>query len=98
MQVTCLYKEFKIDKSNKKKTQIILCHTSREAEEYLVSLKFRYNNKYDKIPHYLIKKDGDVLSLLHDNKTPNFFSDEKMNNNSIIVSLTSILEIPNEAQ
>lgn len=90
MQITSLYKEFKVEKSNKKKTQIILCHTSREAEEYLVSLKFRYNKKYDKIPHYLIKKDGEVLSLLQNNKTPNFFTDDKFNNNSVIICLENL--------
>ena len=37
--------------SNNKKTQIILCHTSRDVEEYLTSLKFRYFGKYNKIPH-----------------------------------------------
>jgi N-acetyl-anhydromuramyl-L-alanine amidase AmpD len=90
MQITSLSKEFKIDKFSKKKTQIILCHTSREAEEYLVSLKFRYNKKYDKIPHYLIKKNGEVLSLLSNNRSPNFFYDEKINNHSIIISLENM--------
>lgn len=85
-----LYKEFKINKTHKAKKQIILCHTSREVEEYLASLKFRYNSKYDKIPHYIINKNGDVLQLLENTKSPNFFYSEKINNNSIVVSLENL--------
>jgi N-acetyl-anhydromuramyl-L-alanine amidase AmpD len=90
MLQTSLSKEFKINKIHKTKKQIILCHTSREVEEYLASLKFRYNGKYDKIPHYVVKKDGDVLQLLENSKAPNFFYNEKINNNSIIISLENL--------
>ena len=90
MLQTSLSKEFKINKIHKTKKQIILCHTSREVEEYLTSLKFRYNGKYDKIPHCVVKKDGDVLQLLENSKAPNFFYDEKINNNSIIISLENL--------
>lgn len=47
-----------------KKEQIILCHTGREANDYLTSLTFRFNMNYVKVPHYLIKRDGGVISLL----------------------------------
>jgi N-acetyl-anhydromuramyl-L-alanine amidase AmpD len=67
-----------------------MCHTSREVEEYLASLKFRYNGKYDKIPHYVVKKDGEVLQLLENSKAPNFFYNEKINNSSIIISLENL--------
>jgi N-acetyl-anhydromuramyl-L-alanine amidase AmpD len=90
MLPTSLCKEFKINKTHKAKKQIILCHTSREVEEYLASLKFRYNGKYDKIPHYIINKNGDVLQLLENTKSPNFFYGEKINNNSIVVSLENL--------
>jgi len=36
------YGNFKTTGKQKKKKQIILCHTSREVEEYLTSLKVRY--------------------------------------------------------
>jgi N-acetyl-anhydromuramyl-L-alanine amidase AmpD len=90
MLQTSLSKEFKINKIHKTKKQIIMCHTSREVEEYLTSLKFRYNGKYDKIPHYVVKKDGEVLQLLENSKAPNFFYNEKINNNSIIISLENL--------
>ena len=90
MRQMSLYKEFKSEGKHKKKTQIILCHTSREAGEYLASLKFRYNGKYDKVPHYLIKKNGEVLQLLQNTKYSNFFDDEMTNKNAIIVSLENL--------
>jgi len=85
-----LLKEFKNEGIHKKKTQIILCHTSREANEYLTSLKFRYNKKYNKIPHYLLKKDGNVIQLLEDTKYSRFFEDPKINKNSIIITLENL--------
>ena len=47
------YGDFKATGKQKKKKQIILCHTSREIGEYLTSLKFRVNGSYDKIPNYV---------------------------------------------
>jgi N-acetyl-anhydromuramyl-L-alanine amidase AmpD len=90
MLPTSLCKEFKINKTHKVKKQIILCHTSREVEEYLASLKFRYNSKYDKIPHYVITKNGDILQLLDNVKVSNIFYNEKINNNSIFISLENL--------
>ena len=75
---------------NKDKRQIILCHTSREAGEYLASLKFRYNEKYDKIPHYVITKSGETLKLLMDSGYSNFFDDEDVNRKSIIICLENL--------
>ena len=47
------YGEFKPTGKQKKKKQIILSHTSRDVKNYLMSLKYRYNGKYDKIPNYV---------------------------------------------
>jgi len=74
----------------KQKTQIILCHTSREVEEYLASLKFRYNAKYDKIPNYVITREGKVLQLLSDQGYGNFFDDHITNKLSIFVMLENL--------
>jgi N-acetyl-anhydromuramyl-L-alanine amidase AmpD len=74
----------------KQKTQIILCHTSREVEEYLASLKFRYNSKYDKIPNYVITREGKVLQLLSDQGYGNFFDDHITNKLSIFVMLENL--------
>jgi N-acetyl-anhydromuramyl-L-alanine amidase AmpD len=84
------YGDFKPIGKHKKKTQIILCHTSREVGEYLSSLKFRYNSKYDKIPNYIITREGGIIKLLPDQGYSNFFSDENINMNSVVVSLENL--------
>ena len=90
MDKTYLLEGFKSEGIHKKKSQIILCHTSREVNEYLTSLKFRYNGKYNKIPHYIITKKGDILNTLQDNKFSKIFEEERTNKNSIIISLENL--------
>lgn len=82
--------EFNTKGIQKKKKQIILCHTSREVNEYLTSLKFRYNNKYDKIPNFIVDRNGDVIQLLPETGHTNFFSEPNINRNSIIVCLENL--------
>ena len=72
------YGDFKPLGKQKKKKQIILCHTSREVEEYLASLKFRYYTKYDKIPNYVVTRKGEVLQLLGDSSYSNVFEDSNI--------------------
>ena len=60
------YGEFKPFSVQKKKNKIVLMHTSREVGSYLTSLKYRYNGNYDKIPNYIITKEGKILKLLND--------------------------------
>lgn len=90
MDKTYLLEEFESEGIHKRKSQIILCHTSREVNEYLTSLKFRYNKKYSRIPHYLIKKDGEVIQLMDDVKYSSFFQDGKINKKGIIITLENL--------
>jgi N-acetyl-anhydromuramyl-L-alanine amidase AmpD len=84
------YGEFKPTGKQKKKKQIILTHSSREIKNYLMSLKYRYNGKYDKIPNYVINREGKILKLLNDNEHSNYFSDTNINRNSIIICLENL--------
>ena len=84
------YGNFKSVGKQKKKRQIILCHTSREVEEYLASLKFRYNEKYDKIPNYVVTTEGKVIQLLDDVSYSNYFTESNINRNSVIVCLENL--------
>ncbi len=59
------YGEFKPTGKQKKKKQIILSHTSRDVKNYLMSLKYRYNGKYDKVPNYIVNREGKILKLLN---------------------------------
>jgi len=84
------YGNFRTIGKQKKKKQIILCHTSREVEEYLTSLKHRYNSKYDKIPNYIITKKGKILQLLPNEGHSKFFEKDNINRNSVIVCLENL--------
>lgn len=84
------YSEFKPFGRYRGKKQIILTHTSRDVEEYLTSLKFRYNEKYDKIPNYVITRGGDIIQLIIDTGYTKFFDDDEINRNSIIISLENL--------
>jgi N-acetyl-anhydromuramyl-L-alanine amidase AmpD len=84
------YGNFKSVGKQKKKKQIILCHTSREVEEYLASLTFRYNSNYTRIPNYVITRSGKILQLLPDISYTNFFTEENLNRNSVVVCLENL--------
>lgn len=84
------YGNFKPAGKQKRKKQIILCHTSREVEEYLTSLSFRYHTHYDKIPNYVVTKNGKVLQLMNDSCYSNIMHDTNINRNSIIVMLENL--------
>lgn len=84
------YGNFKPLGKEKKKNQIILCHTSREVGEYLVSLKFRYNGWYNKIPNFIVRRNGEVVQLLPEVSYSSFFTDEKVNQNSVVISLENL--------
>ena len=73
-----------------KKTQIILTHTSRNVKEYLTSLKYRYNKKYDKIPHFIITRDGKIIQTLDTEKYSKFLNNSKHDKQSIIISLENL--------
>lgn len=84
------YGDFKPHGKQKKKQQIILQHTSRNIEEYLLGLKYRFNGRYKKIPNYVVSRDGKVLQLLNNESHGKIFSEENINRNSIIISLENL--------
>ena len=84
------YGNFKSLGKQKVKKQIILCHTSREVDKYLTSLQFRYNGKYDKVPHFVITKEGEILQLLPELGYSNFFSKSELNKNSIFICFENL--------
>lgn len=84
------YGNFKPIGKQKKKSQIILTHTGRNVENYLASLLYRCNGKFDRIPNYVIKKNGDVLQLLDNIECTNYFNKPNINRNGIIISLENL--------
>jgi N-acetyl-anhydromuramyl-L-alanine amidase AmpD len=84
------YGEFKPVGKQKKKHQIILTHTSRNINDYLLSLKFRFNGDFKRIPNYIITREGKILQLLGNTEHSEYFKDPNINRNSIIVSLENL--------
>jgi len=75
---------------SKSKNKIILMHSSRNADQYLTSLKLRNNGKYAKVPNYFISKEGKILQLLEDEKYSNLTCNNQINKNSIFVCLENL--------
>ena len=84
------YGEFKPVGKQKKKHQIILTHTSRNINDYLQSLKFRFNGDFKRIPNYIITRDGKIIQLLGNTEHSEYFKDPNINRNSIIISLENL--------
>lgn len=79
-----------ISGKQKKKKQIILTHTGRDIEEYLMSLKYRMNGKFNRVPHYIISKQGDIIQTLPNEAYSNYFKEPNINRNSIIISFENL--------
>lgn len=84
------YGNFKSLGKNKDKHQIILAHSYRKIDKYLLGLTYRFNGKNPKIPNYIVKKNGEILQLLSNEEHSIFFSDTKINKNSIIIVLENL--------
>lgn len=84
------YGEFKPKGKQKKKYQIILTHTSRNINDYLQLLKYRNNGNFNRIPNYIINREGKILQLLKNEEHSNYFSNSNINRNSIIISLENL--------
>jgi N-acetyl-anhydromuramyl-L-alanine amidase AmpD len=84
------YGDFKPVGKQKKKHQIILTHTSRNINDYLQSLKFRFNGNFKRIPNYIITREGKIIQLLGNTEHSEYFKDPNINRNSIIISLENL--------
>ena len=60
------------------------------APIYLASLLYRCNGKFDRIPNYVIKKNGDILQLLENIEHTNYINEPNINRNGIIISLENL--------
>jgi N-acetyl-anhydromuramyl-L-alanine amidase AmpD len=74
----------------KNKIQIVLTHTSRNADEYLTSLRNRYNKKYNKLPHYIITREGIILQTMDDENYSKMLNNSIYDKQSIIISLENL--------
>ena len=72
------YGNFQSVGKNQNKKQIILTNTSRNVKDYLQSLKYRYNGKYDKIPNYIVTREGKILQLLDNDEYGKYNGNDKV--------------------
>lgn len=84
------YYKFTPSGKQKKKNQIILIHTGRDYSNYVNSLTHRLNGNYNKIPNYVITRNGEVIQLLKNIEYSNIFNSPNVNRNSIVISLENL--------
>ena len=87
---TSKFGDFKPTGKNEEKKQIVLCHSSRELDKYLNSLQYRFNGKFRRIPNFIVSKEGEVFELLTGDEYSDFFSEERLNENSIVIVLENL--------
>ena len=58
--------------TQKQKTNNPMSQHQGVGEDYLTSLDFRNNGKYDRLPNYVILKDGTIVEKLVPNESSNF--------------------------
>jgi N-acetyl-anhydromuramyl-L-alanine amidase AmpD len=77
-------------KKGENKNQILLVHTSRSIIDYMVSIKHRYEGNPQRLPHYLISRDGKIIQLLEDQMNGNYSNNDRVNSKSIVISLENL--------
>lgn len=70
--------------------RIILTNTKRIGTDFLKSLEFRNNGNYDRIPNYVIIKNGELVKTLDIGVETNFFNEKNFNKNSIIICMENL--------
>jgi N-acetyl-anhydromuramyl-L-alanine amidase AmpD len=78
-----------INKRKTKKTQILLCDTQRRVDDFVMKLRYRNNQKYDDIPHYIITKTGKIYKLFSENYSSKTFG-IKEDNKQIKIALENL--------
>lgn len=84
------FEKFKSVGINTEKERIILCHSSRNENEYFTALSNRYNSNYDKIPNFFVRRNGDIIQLLHHSEYSNFMECEMIDSTSIILMFENL--------
>lgn len=83
-------KKLNISKRKVKKTQILLFDTQRRYDEYISKLKYRYDGKYDDIPHYIVTKLGKVYNIFDSNHSSRTFDDYSFDNKLIKIAVENL--------
>lgn len=74
----------------KRKKQIVLSHTSRNAIDYISSLRYRYNGDNKKLPHFIIDREGKTYNIIPTNTYGDYLDTTYHNKNSIVIALENL--------
>lgn len=81
-------KIFSISEYDRK--QILLGHTARNFDDYKTSILIRHNKKYTTIPHYVIKKNGEIVNLVPTKYVTKLFGHHEIDSSSISIFLENL--------
>ena len=73
-----------------KKSQIFLYDTGRRVDDYLTKLRYRNNEEYEDIPHYIITKSGNVINLFDPNHSSKTFGNPTVDRRMVKIALENL--------
>lgn len=79
-----------IKKRNTKKTQVFLYDTQRRYGDFISKLKYRNNGEYEDIPHYVIKKNGDIVEIFDKKYSTYTFGVKPIDNRMVKIALENL--------
>ena len=79
-----------VNRRKAKKSQIFLYDTNRRLENYVMKLRYRHNEKYQDIPHFIITKTGKVISLFDTNYSSRTFGDASVDRRMVKIALENL--------
>jgi N-acetyl-anhydromuramyl-L-alanine amidase AmpD len=83
-------RKLNIFRRKSKKTQIFLYDTQRRSDDFVMKLKYRNNERYDEIPHYLITKTGIIYKLFDTKYSSKTFGDHTTDKKQIKIVLENL--------
>jgi len=73
-----------------KKTQIFLYDTGRRFDDFMMKLRYRNNEQYDDIPHYIITKTGKIIKIFDTNHSSKTFDKPSVDNRMVKIALENL--------
>jgi len=89
--VECLDRnKLNIVKRKSKKTQILLYDTGRKTEYFINKIKYRNNNQYDEVPHFIVTKLGIIYQLFDTKYHSKTFDEKKIDKQFIKIAIENL--------
>jgi hypothetical protein len=79
-----------VSKRKSVKTQIFLYDTQRRADDFIHKIKYRKNENYQDIPHFLVTKMGVVYQLFDTNLSSITFNDPNTDRKMIKIAVENL--------